>query len=415
MVWLRTLFDGLPRTYWYLWLGTLINRVGIFVVPFLSLYLTSQRHLTIERATLVVSCYGIGSFSSQIAGGFLADHLGRRLTMLISLFGSAAMLMILSALTDYGQIAVAVLLVGFSTDLYRPASSALIADVVPPESRAHAYSLRYWAINLGASIGLSLGGLLASHSYILLFIGDAGTTAIFGLIMLFLVPETRPNRLQHGSDSPATPLASPPVSEADQAPLNGSKRLVAFALLFAGLGFLTATVYGQNDVTLPLAMHANGFSEVEYGLIMALNGIVIVLVSLPLNRYLLRYPRFRVIAIGAMFTGVGFGLYALPSSLLLYGIGVIVWTVGELIYSPLATAIIADISPVHQRGFYQGLLGAGYGLSAFAGPIAGGFLYGHYGASTLWVACLGVCCLVSLAYLGIARPLFRRLLSSPSP
>ncbi len=406
--WFRALVGGLPRAFWFLWLGTFINRVGIFVLPFLSLFLTSQRGLTTERATLAISLYGIGSFSAQLAGGFLADRLGRRFTMLISLFGSAALLMILSALTDYGQIALTVLLVGLFSDLYRPASSALIADIVPPEGRARAYSLRYWAINLGASFGLAMGGFLASHSYLLLFVGDAGTTFIFGLIMLFFVAETHPAKQKSSIES----IKRAVDSEAIRA---GSRRLLFFALLFAGLAFVTASVYVQNDVTLPLAMRANGFTELDYGLVMALNGLVIVLVSLPLNRYLTRFSHFLVIAASAVFTGVGFGLYTLPSSLWLYALGVVIWTIGELIFAPLATTIIANLSPPHQHGFYQGLLGASYGLAAFAGPAVGGFLFGHFGAATLWIVCLILCCAVSAGYLILVRPMYRRLLVTRVP
>jgi MFS family permease len=405
--WLRTMVSGLPRAFWYLWLGTLINRIGIFVIPFLSLFLTSQRGLTTERATFAVSLYGIGSFTAQIAGGFLADRIGRRLTMVISLFGSAAILMILSALTDYTQIAVTVLLLGLLTDLYRPASSALIADTVPPEGRAHAYSLRYWAINLGASIGLSLGGVLASHSYLLLFIGDAGTTFLFGLIILLFVAETHPGKQKtsHGSADKPHLAAKSATSQPDV------RGVGLFVFLFAGLAFITASVYVQNDVTLPLAMRANGFSAIDYGSVVALNGIVIVLVSLPLNRYLTRYSRFLVIASAALLTGIGFGLYALPNTLGLYALGVVIWTIGELIFAPLATTIIANLVPPNRMGFYQGIFGASYGLAAFAGPATGGFLYAHYGATTLWIACLVLCCIISMAYLLVVRPFYGRLLA----
>ena len=53
----------LPSAYWFLWLGILINRLGSFVIPFLTLYLTSQRSISVSQAALTVSLFGAGHLS----------------------------------------------------------------------------------------------------------------------------------------------------------------------------------------------------------------------------------------------------------------------------------------------------------------------------------------------------------------
>ncbi|HEX2618985.1 MAG TPA: MFS transporter, partial [Phototrophicaceae bacterium] len=161
VTYVRSSVAGLPRAFWYLWLGTLINRLGLFISPFLTLFLTSQRGLTVEHATLLISLEGLGSFVAQISGGFFCDHFGRRLTMLISFFVSPVLMIMLYQETTILGLVVLILLYGFFIDLYRPASGAMIADVVPPEDRVRAFSLRYWAVNLGAAGALSLAGFLA--------------------------------------------------------------------------------------------------------------------------------------------------------------------------------------------------------------------------------------------------------------
>ncbi len=117
--WIQTTVGGLPRTFWFLWLGTLINRVGIFVLPFLTVYLTAQRGLSVEQATGAVSVYGIGSFTSQVVGGWLSDRWGRRPTMLLSLFVTPVILLVLMSATDYGWIVLSTLLIGLSRALWR--------------------------------------------------------------------------------------------------------------------------------------------------------------------------------------------------------------------------------------------------------------------------------------------------------
>src|SRR3990172_7824280 len=87
--------SGLPRTFWLLWAGTIVNRLGGFVIPFLALYLTGPRGLPVSQAALMVSLFGAGSFGASLIGGELADRLGRRPVMLISFFiAPLAMLMV---------------------------------------------------------------------------------------------------------------------------------------------------------------------------------------------------------------------------------------------------------------------------------------------------------------------------------
>jgi MFS family permease len=140
---------GLPRTFWYLWAGALINRLGGFVYTFLALYLTTRRHFTVAEAGLVVGLYGAGSFASGPVGGYLADHIGRRRTMLMSfVLGAAAMIQLGFARGPW-HIAESALVLGFCSDLYRPAEQATIADIVPPTERTRAYGYVYWAVRGG--------------------------------------------------------------------------------------------------------------------------------------------------------------------------------------------------------------------------------------------------------------------------
>ena len=110
--WLREAAGGLPRQFWFLWTGTLINRLGSFVVLFLSIYLTGDRHFTQSQAGIVLGLYGVGGAIGTMTGGVLADRWGRRPTMLTAQFGAAALMLTLGFAETYAQIAVVTLLLG---------------------------------------------------------------------------------------------------------------------------------------------------------------------------------------------------------------------------------------------------------------------------------------------------------------
>lgn len=388
---LKPLVEGLPPGYWLLWAGTLINRLGGFVAPFLTLYLTGQRGVPISQAALMISLLGAGSFISQLTGGELTDRLGRRPMMLASFFVTPVFMLLLGFARSLWMIAGCTFLLGFFTDLYRPAVSAAVADLVAPEARTRAYGYIYWAINLGAAVAPVAAGLLAGWSYLALFIADAATTLVFGLLVFFGFRETRPvEAAQHAAHAGIRERAQ----QIGRAPV---LLLFTFITLFFGM------VYTQGYVVLPLDMASHGLNPAQYGLAIAVNGFLIILTTIPVSNMAARWPRFPTMALAAVFLGIGFGFTALASTLPLFVLSVAIWTLGEIAGTSVAPTVIADLSPIELRGLYQGIFGASWGLAFFIGPLLGGWVYQHVGAQALWLGCLVIGLGLSLAYLALGR------------
>jgi MFS family permease len=391
-----SLTEGLPPTYWLIWIGTLINRLGGFVIPFLTLYLTAKREIPVSQAALVVSLFGAGSFIAQLTGGELTDRLGRRPVMLMSFFITPIFMVMLGLARDLAIISTATFIVGFFTDLYRPAVGAAIADLVLPESRTRAYGYNYWAINLGAAVAPVLAGLIAGYNYLILFIADAATTAIFGLIVLFGIRETRPAEAHHAAH----------ISLRER--LKQIKR-EPILLIFSLLALFFGMIYMQGMVTLPLDMQANGLGPQQYGATIALNGFLIILVTIPISNMAAKWPRFETIAVSALLLGFGFGFTAFANTLPLYMVSVALWTLGEIAATAVAPAIIADLSPVELRGLYQGIFGSAWGLAFFIGPLVGGWVFEHIGKNVLWGGCLILGIVLAVCYLIMSAPAKRRM------
>lgn len=175
---------ALPGQYWILFSGTLVNRFGHFVIPFLAIYLR-QEGFDAKVTSLTMAAYGAGALLAGVIGGYLADRLGRKNTMLISCGGAAAFMMLLSQAHSVPALVITTFMTGLLTAMYGPAAGALIADLIPPALRVRAFSCQRLAINFGFAAGMATAGFMATRSFFALFVADAATTLILGLTVLF--------------------------------------------------------------------------------------------------------------------------------------------------------------------------------------------------------------------------------------
>jgi MFS family permease len=403
--WLRGAIGGLPRPFWVLWSGTLVNRIGYLVEPFLAYYLTGVRGFSLATTGAVLAVSGLGSVFSQLAAGALTDRIGRRATLALGMLTNAGALAGLGYARGLAAIMVAVLLFGITVDVYRPASSALIADLVPSVDRARAYGILFWAVNLGFSVAMVLGGALARTGFRWLFWADALTCAAFSVIAWAGLPADRPRRTAISRRRRAA--ASPsPAGARDGSAGRGSVRDLArdgVMMAYLALTFCYCLVYLQAYTTLPLAMRLQGLPPGSFGLAIAVNGIVIVAVQPLVSGWLGRHDHSSVLAVGFLIGGLGVGLTALAHSTAGYAVTVVVWTLGEIVTAGLGAAIVSELAPAHMRGRYNGVYGAIWSAAYLVAPLGGTRLLA-IGAPVLWLtcACLGGVAAASMLALGPA-------------
>ncbi|MGD3107093.1 MDR family MFS transporter [Streptomyces sp. YGL11-2] len=388
---------GFPAAYWWVWVGSLINHAGSFVIPFFAYYLTGQHHFSPLQVGFVATLYGAGGVVSTVVAGVAADRLGRRPTLLVSQLVAAAAMLGLGFAEETSLISVLAFVLGFASYAAGPVFSAIIADVVPTQDRKRAYAIHYWAVNLGFAIAPVLAGVMAEHGYVWLFTGDAITTLVCAVLIAWRVPEHR--RVQESGESADE-------TSADQGLGSVLKDRVFVGLLFIVVGVVA--VFAQFQVTQPIAMRDIGLSPLVYGLVSAVNGALVVVIQPPVTRVIERYDDSRLLAAGALLLGVGMGLSAFAHSAALFAVSIAVWTVGEAIAMPTGNAIASKLAPDHLQGRYQGLYGMAYALAVVVGPLGGGWMFGHYGGVPVWTGCVLVGTACAIGALAIGRGVRRR-------
>ncbi|THA72599.1 MFS transporter [Streptomyces sp. A0958] len=375
----RETVSGLPREFWWLWTSTLVNRLGGFVATFMALYLTMERGYSASYAGLVAALHGLGGVVSSLGAGVMTDRFGRRPTMLAAQLSTAVSVAVLGFMVHPVAIAAVAFLVGMASNASRPAVQAMIADIVPAKDRVRAFSLNYWAINLGFAVSSAGAGFVAEYSYLAGFVGEAAMTLICAVVVFLKVPESRPQKA-------AAARSAAGVPSDDGVRLTTVLRDGRF-MGVVGLSFVIALIFQQGYVGLPVAMGADGFSSSDFGTAIAVNGVLIVVLQIPVTRFIRSRDPRRLLIASSLLAGYGFGLTAFAGSVGLYALTICVWTVAEIINAPVQNGLVVQLSPAHGRGRYQGMYTLSWSAAALVAPLMSGVVIDHFGAGWLWGTC----------------------------
>lgn len=366
----RRAFAGLPRTVWALAAAGLVNRSGSMVLPFLSLYLTTQLGLSPSTAGWVVGLYGTGSVAGSLLGGWLVDRIGAVRVQQMSLLGNALGFFLLPLARQPWSLAIVVLATSVVGEMLRPAMMSGAAQAAAPPVRARAMALVRLAHNLGFAVGPAVGGLLATINYHWLFITDGGTCAAAAMLLGGVFGwRARPIPVDHHG-GPAGPA---------------SWRRPAFAAFLAAV-FALGMVFFQIFATLPLYWrHAWGLAESRIGLLLGINGVLIVSVEMLLVHRLERHSPLRVAAVGSLLVCLGFALMSVGHGALWAAVTVLVWTIGEMLAMPQINAVAASQGGPGESGRTMGAFTLAFSLAFVVAPLTGMAVYQHWGGTVLWL------------------------------
>jgi len=361
---IRSLLRTLPFAFWSLCAGTFINRLGMFIKPFLAIYLTSARHLPAEQVGLILGLLGAGSLIASVLISIVADRFSRKHLLVFGLLASAALLPPIAFLASPFVLALVVLAWSILNEAPGRLSRMLVIDIVKPEQRRQAISLLRIAINIGLAISTALGGIIATIAFFPLFLLDAGTTVVFALVLLFQLPSARKPSSRKTPDERRHPHHV----------LHFLAPLRDYTFLKVWLAtFFVFLIFSQLFTTFATYVIQQGGSPALYGGLMTLSASV-VLLEFPLMVALSRVPGSRLMMLGCLIAGIAAGLCTLGSAPLWLIVPVLTFSLAEMLVGPSFDTVAAELAPPEQRGAYQGTLWLANGLGNTVGPVLGGIL-----------------------------------------
>ncbi len=388
-------YKGLSRSAWLISLASLINRSGTMVLPFLSVYLISDLHFTMEQAGIVMTIFGVGSFLGSFLGGNLTDRIGYHRVLFWSLFLGGIGFMALGHVKSLEGIYVMIFTLSTVGEAFRPATMAAVAAHSTPENRTRSYSLMRMSVNLGFAIGPAVGGVLAAwKGYYTLFWVD-GITCIASAI--FFRSILKPVQLSE-ADKAASKAAEKP---AVQSPYRDRQYLIFLLLTMLG-----ATVFLQIISSLPVyydkVMHMN---EWQIGALLAFNGLIVFLTEMPLVFTLERkMKRMNCIIAGVILYAFGYlVLNIAPQSVAIAILSMFALSIGEIFNMPFANSFAFSRTTDANRGKYMGLYSMTYSLAHIIGPYFSMKIAEQHGFDVLWYISGVICVLVAWGFMGMKK------------
>lgn len=357
---------SLPRPFWILIGATFVNRFGLFVWPFLTIFITRNGN-TAAEAGWAVAAYSAGSFGAAILGGWLADRLGRNISLALASLGSAVCMMVMSQATDWRTLSVIAFATGLIGESGQPAGNALIQDLVPADKRVLAFAVNRFAVNLGWSFGPAVAGLLAEGSFFWLFAVDAITSAFFGVIAWTSLPRGRRTEAHLAGWKPAL------VSIRKNPPF----------LALAASCLCVAWVFRQGSTSFPLHFERSGLPMSWCGLVLAMNGIMICLLEIPLASTTRSWPVRVMLALGYLLMSGSFLILLGSSTLASFTLTMAVFTLGEMCAFSRQQAYAASLAPDDMRGRYAGFLSFSWAAGGIVTSIVSMQIY-EINPAVLW-------------------------------
>lgn len=369
----------MPRALWLLIIGMVVNVTGSsFLWPLNTIYIHDHLGKSLSVAGIVLMLNSAASVIGNLYGGSLFDKIGGYKSIILGISITLAALIGLTFWNGWPAYIIFQVIIGFGTGIIFPSMYAM-AGSVWKEGGRKAFNAIYVAQNLGVALGASLGGIVAAHSFQLIFLANTIMYVLFLLIALFGYKGI----LVNSGKQATMDLNAPTVKN----------RKNLYSLLILCTGYLLCWVaYVQWQTTIASYTQEIHISLTQYSLLWSINGALIV-VGQPLLNGVLKHLKATlklqmIIGIGIFI--VSFLVAGKATMFSGFLVGMIILTIGEMFIWPAVPTVAFDLAPQGREGFYQGIVNSTATGGRMIGPLLGGMLVDLYSMSVLFTVLIGL-------------------------
>ena len=372
----KNIYKEYPNPFKVLVLSTFIDRLGGFLLyPFFALYVTAHFNVEMLEVGFLFAVFSAGNIIGGVVGGALADKYGRRAMILVGLISSGVSSIFMGLVDDLNIFYILAVFMGLMGNFGGPARQAMVADLLPKEKQAEGFGILRVAVNLSAVIGPIFGGIIATQSYLFLFIADAISSIITAIIVFVVIPETKPEKKEGEAEETVVKTVI------------GYKEVLKDwrYMLFLSVSALTVIVYMQMNATLSVFLRdIHGFPTLYFGFLLSMNAVMVVVFQFWITRKVSKYSPMKVMALGTLFYMVGFSMYGFVSEPYLYFFAMAIITIGEMIEMPVGQTAAAFFAPEDKRGRYMAMFSFHWAIPNLFAILVAGLIWENIGPNWVW-------------------------------
>lgn len=382
-------YQGFSKPIWLICVATFFNSMGQIIGMFVSLYLNKLSY-NIQEVSFALTIYGLGYLMGSYISGYLCERHHPKDILCFSMLLNSVFITAMAFSPHLIYISAVLACSGFSNSTVRPASVLLINQLVSPQDRARTLGLRRVCINLGIGITATICGILASFSYLLVFLFAGLAIFIAGM---FLLLNKEYQAIQYTRSSQADSTQN----------LKNSASAVRTFWIIAAVYLTIIIVFNQIRTTYPI--YLKEFYQAGPHIIASLyfvNSALIVLIEVPLLSYLSKVRQHILAAIGSLLICLGFGILPFSTHLYFLYFSCVLWSIGEILFYPTILNLMLNTMKTNLE-HYNALYQTTYSLGVLISPIFGALLYGVDNGTLLWVTCDVIGVLVCVKILRFLR------------
>jgi predicted MFS family arabinose efflux permease len=391
----RKIYNEYPRAFWVYNVIVFIDRLGGFMLyPFFALYLTQKFDIGMSTVGILFAVFSVTGMAGSAIGGALTDRMGRKTVIVASLLLSSLSALGMGFAPTMSIFIMVVVVVGTLSSIGHPAHEAVVADLLPPEKRAEGYGIIRVVFNVAVIIAPPIAGLLIANSYLTLFIVDAVISILSATIVIFGLPETKPQT--HAHDKP----------ESMKQTFAGYGRVFKDTpfVTFIAVSVMMTLVYMNMNSTLGVYLRdQHGLPELNYGALLSINAVIVVFLQFWVTRRLEKFRPMLMMAAGSLLYAIGFAMYGFVAGFTLFVTAMIIITIGEMIVTPFQQSLVASFAPEDMRGRYMAVSGLTWSIAFSVGPYFAGVILDSGNPNLLWILSGVIGSLATLGFLVINK------------
>ena len=384
--------SGLPRQINIMLVLGFVQSLGRnMAFPYLAMFLTGSfknggLQFDPSLVGFMIMIGGLANTFALLVTGSLCDRFGRKRMMLASIVPLAALIAAFAYAHTYTEFLLLYAATAILGSLYDPAYNAMVADLVEPVRREEVYGLSYMIGNIGTMIGPPVGGVLAAvGGYPILFVYAAFFMAATVIPLIFLIKESCPEGIR-------------PPSLAQFAGILRDRIFI----LFCVIGALTNLVYSQLYGMLSVYTQYVGFQPFVFGIFFSVNGAMVVGLQIPIRKGTMRLGSTRAFMLAQLLYAAGFMSFMFASGFFEFLAGIVILTLGEIVFVPASSGFVANLAPADMRGRYMAMAGLFFGVGGAAGSFLAFSIFDALGDKRLvwgYLGVIGFMTLIGYAYL----------------